>query len=272
MRKLLFFLTPLLVITILYLSITLVLNQDNGRGALQVTSLPSSQIFIDGKYVGNSPFCLCEVNKLLKVGDYQVKLVPLQKGFQTYEQKVSIHKGILTVVDRTFDAKVAGSSGSVITLSELEDPRGAEVLVISVPDKADVVMDSKLSGKTPLLLKNITISDHEIKILKDGYKEKVLRLKTVEGKRLEATVYLGIRTDITIQAPVVASSSGKATILDTPTGYLRVRSEASTTADQIATVFPGEKYEIINEKEDWYQIRLRDQRAGWISKTYARKD
>jgi len=277
MRKIILFLIPLLIVTILFLSIVLVVNRDGGKGALQATSIPQSQVFLNGKFIGKTPLCLCDLPQLLKVGDYNIKLVPLKNGLKTFEQKITIYKGVLTVVDRTFDPQASASSGSVITLSEIDEKDNSQLLVISFPNKARVILDSNPSGTTPLLLKEITPSDHEIKIIKDGYKEKIIKVKTISGKRLEATVVLGIKADITkdenkTSSPSASSLTPKVVILDTPTGFLRVRSSDSVSADQIATVNPGDKLDLVSEKEEWFEIRLTDGRLGWISASYARKE
>lgn len=275
MRKIILFLTPLLIVTIIFLSLVLIINRDEGRGALQVTSIPPSQVFLDGKFIGKTPLCLCDISQLIKVGDYNIKLVPLQSGLKPYEQKITLYKGVLSVVDRTFDVKVSASTGSVITLSEIEDEDSSELLVISYPTKARVVLDSEPQGTTPLLVRDITASDHEIKILKDGYKEKIIKVKTIEGKRLEATVTLGIKPDINSEEKATKSAAPaitKVVILDTPTGFLRVRETDSVDSSQIATLNPGEKFDLISEKEEWFEIRLSDGRTGWISSSYARKE
>lgn len=277
LRKIIFFLIPILIVTILFLSAVLVVNRDDGKGALQSTSIPESQVFLNGEYVGKTPLCLCDLPQLLKVGDYNIKLVPLKSGLKTFEQKITIYKGVLTVVDRTFDPQASVSSGSVITLSEIDEKDNSQLLVISFPNKAQVILDSNPTGTTPLLLKEITSSDHEIKIIKDGYKEKIIKVKTIPGKRLEAMVSLGIKADITKEDKKTASSSAslaisKVIILDTPTGFLRVRSSDSVSADQVATVNPGDKLDLISEKDEWFEIRLPDGSTGWISARYARKE
>lgn len=276
MRKLIFLLTPLLILTILFLLVVLFINRDEGRGALQATSVPKAQVFIEGKYVGNTPLCLCDVDKLLRSGDYTIKLTPVQKGFKTYEQKVTIHAGVLSVVDRTFDKEIPAASGSTITLAESSEKEKSEILIISFPARAQVILDSNPEGITPLYLEDITASDHEIKIIKDGYKDKIIKVKTIGGKRLEATVSLGIMPDINLspskKSTVSAVTSSKIIILDTPTGFLRVRKADSTNSPQIGTVNPGDKLDLISEKEEWYEVELTDGKTGWISSAYARKE
>jgi len=274
-KKVILFLTPLLVLTILFLIIVLIVNRESGKGALQVTSVPATQVFLDGKFIGKTPLCLCELQQLVKTGEHTIKLVPVEKGFKEYEQKITIFQGVLTVVDRTFDKKSSASTGSVITLSDISDKNKSEILVISFPTGAQVVLDSNVKGETPLEIKDVTASDHEIKLLKDGYREKVIKVKTVPGKRLEAAVSLGIRTDLTEENAKASTSAevvNKVVILETPTGFLRVRERDSLGSSQIGTVNPGDNLELVSEKENWYEIKLTDGQIGWISTEYARKE
>lgn len=272
-KKIILFLTPLLILTILFLLIVLVVNREGGRGALQVTSVPESQVFLEGKYIGKTPLCLCELPQLLEVGDYNIKLVPTQSGFKNFEQKITLHKGVLTVVDRTFDKDVAASSATVITLSPIDDENISELLIVSFPSKAQVILDSNSVGTTPYLT-DVTSSDHEIKLLKDGYKEKVIKVKGVVGKKLEVTMSLGIKMNLSekARASVSAATTPKVIILNTPTGYLNVRKENSVGSDLITTVNPGDILDLISEDEDWFEVKLPDGKTGWISATYARKE
>lgn len=272
-RKIVLLLTPLLILTILFLLIVLVVNRDSGKGALQVTSVPPSQVFLEGKYIGKTPLCLCELPQLLEVGDYNIKLVPSQPGFKNFEQKITLHKGVLTVVDRTFDKDIAASSATMITLSPIDDENISQLLVVSFPSNAQVILDSNSVGTTPYLT-DVTSSDHEIKLLKDGYKEKVIKVKGVVGKKLEVTMSLGIKMDLSekARASVSAVTIPKVIILDTPTGYLNVRKENSASSDLITTVNPGDTLDLISEDEDWFEVKLSDGKTGWISAAYARKE
>ncbi len=270
MRKIALLIIILLLITIVFLGGVFILNNQNGKGALQVTSKPSSQVFLDGKLVGKTPLCLCELPKLIKSGEYDIKLVPTGGDLKEFQQRIIIYQEVMTVVDRTFESEAGASSASVITLSPING-KTSQLLVISSPQNSKVVLDSNLAGLTPLLIKNVTASDHEVKILKDGYNEKVIKVKTVEGKKLEVSIVLGIKKDI--NSKTSASSSAKTiTILETPVGYLRVRQEASVDSPQIATVNPGEELQLLEEKDDWYKVKLDSGKVGWVSSSYATKD
>jgi hypothetical protein len=222
---------------------------------------------------------------MLEAGDYTIKLVPIDEGYAPYQDKIKIIKSVLTVVDRNF-GKGQASEGSIITLVSLENPKEIALFVTSFPDGAEVLLDSNQVGTTPLLLKNVTASDHEIKVQKSGYKEKAVRIRTVVGYKLESVISLGIdeQAALTTPTPQASPTSSisttpspsivaieKVVILQTPTGFLRVRSDASVAASEIARVSPGESFELVSEVSGWFSIKLLDGRVGWISSQYAQK-
>lgn len=88
-------------------------------------------------------------------------------------------------------------------------------------------LDSNPVGETPLLLTQVSESDHDLRLTKDGYKDKSIKIKTALGFKLSSLVYLGVNTDLfapPIASPAaitspVASSSASVLILNTPTGF-----------------------------------------------------
>jgi uncharacterized protein YgiM (DUF1202 family) len=69
----------------------------------------------------------------------------------------------------------------------------------------------------------------------------------------------------------VSPTLPKVVIIDTPTGFLRVRSASSTASLEINRAIPGETYEMITETNGWFEIKLKDGKTGWISGQYAKK-
>lgn len=250
-----------------------VLNHNLGKGALQVTSEPTSKVYLDGKLIGQTPLCRCELKDMLDAGDYTIRVVPTDGNFAPFEQKIPISPKVLTVVDRSF-ADGAQSSGSVISLSKLQNQNDISLSVISFPPGVNTSLDSGDIGKTPVKTSDVTESDHEVKLSKDGYQDKTIRIRTVKGYQLNALVFLGAN-------PVVASQSAVSTpapaaitkilILDTPTGFLRVRDQPSLNGNQVGEVLPGEKYDLLDEQSRWYKIKLKDGTVGWVSSQYAQK-
>ena len=150
-------------------------------------------------------------------------------------------------------------------------------MVISFPDKTNVFLDNN-QRITPVLLKDVIESDHELKLTKEGYLDKTLRIRTALGFRLKSIVFLSVNPSIastssqtplsTPQVPKVE----KVTVLDTPTGFLRVREDSSITSSEIGRVSPEDSLELVTEKEGWFQIKMKDGKTGWISSQYAKKE
>jgi len=277
MKRFLAFLMPLLIAALIFFGILFFLDRKTGKGALQVTSVPKSKVYLENRLIGVTPFCACDLTQMLPVGNYVIKLVPNAEDLRPFEGKITINKGTLTVVDNTF-ADNGGSDGSIVSLIPLNDKKDVEILVVSLPDKANVFLDSNPVGITPLLLKQVSESDHDLRITLDGYKDKSIRIKTALGFKLSSLIFLGINADLSASsaASVLVTPSPTITvvnvlILNTPTGFLRVRESDSLLSTEITQVKPGESYELMEEKSNWFKIKLKDERIGWISSSYATK-
>ncbi|MDP3956156.1 MAG: pilus assembly protein PilM [bacterium] len=57
-------------------------------------------------------------------------------------------------------------------------------------------------------------------------------------------------------------------ILETPTGWLNVRSGPSVGSAQVGRVYTGEEYVIIQNESGWYQIDVGDATLGWVIGRY----
>src|SRR3990167_9359490 len=187
MKRLLFYIIPLLGVLIIFAAIVLFLNKNSGKGALQVTSVPASQVYLNGQLIGETPLCKCDTKQMIPIGNYRIRLIPKEGNSKSYDEQITINKSTLTVVDRTFGEN---SSGSVITLMPLPNKKETELMVISFPDKTNVFLDNNQKGVAPILLKDVTESDHELKLTKEGYLDKNLRIRTTSGFRLRSIVFL----------------------------------------------------------------------------------
>jgi len=277
MRKILFVVVCFLIAILIFSLVVYLLGQRPEKGALQVTSSPKAQVYINGKLSGETPLCLCVAKDMLGTGEYTIRLVPKEGNFEPFQRKITINPKVLTVVDRSF-SQTALSQASVISLSKIEDNKDAQISVISFPTDSQVYLDSDLVGQSPVLLKNITESDHEIKVVRQGYKDKTVRIRTVLGYKLEAIVYLGIDPQVASSSATLISSpsatvTGKetVTILDTPTGFLRVRKDPSVGAAEVGRVIPDEVFDLLDEQTGWYKIKLKSDVEGWVSSQYAKK-
>ncbi len=296
MKKVIFILlaSVLLAAVLVFVSVQFIFKGENKKGALQVTSAPESKVFLDNKYLGQTPLCKCEAADMLKEGEYTMRLAPLDKSLAEFQGKVSISEGILTVVDRKF-GKDSLSSGSIISLSPLADKKKIELLTVSFPQGSTVFLDGNAIGDTPLLYNDLTESDHVIKIRKTGYKEKSIRIRASVGYKLTIAGYLSIDPDAfsgseSPQASASATPSAtsitpspapaknasvkageKVLILDTPTGFLRVHATSSLNSAEVTRVTPGDIYDLVDEQNGLVEIRLKDASMGWVSNQYVQK-
>lgn len=284
-KKVFIILLPFFLAVLVFAMYLFFVQRQKGKGALQVTAQPRSQVFMDGKLLGTTPLCRCESSDMISSGEYTVRLVPQEGSFSPFEQKIRISNGILTVVDRTFGPG-ATSEGSVISLDPISDEKETQLFVISFPDSVEVVLNSNIAGKTPLLLKNLPQSDHEVRLKKSGYKDKIIRIRTTQGYKLNVLAFMSVDMNLAQISPTVgpktlgekdevstrsAASLVKIIIGQTPTGFLRVRKSSSTGSEEITRVSPGETFELLDEQNGWYKIKLLDGQEGWISGTYAKK-
>lgn len=276
MKKLLYIFIPILIAVVLFGLVLFLLSAKKEKGALQVTSDPASKVYINGVQIGQTPLCKCELKDMLEAGGYTIKLVPISGNFQPFEQKITISSKVLTVVDRNF-GPTGLENASIISLTQISDSKDAQISVVSFPDAVQVFLDNNLEGQTPILLKNITDSDHELKLTKEGYKDKIVRIRTVLGYKLDALIFMGINPEVATASAIPVSTSSavvasKVSILNTPTGFLRVREEASISSKEITQVKPGESYDLLDEKSGWYKIKIDNKTSGWISSQYAKKN
>lgn len=293
------FLLAILVICSLFLAGC---SFKNPPAALQIRTKPVANVFIDGKLLGKTPYQASN----LKGGELLIKLIPEADAspLVSWEGKVKVNSGVLTLIEREFAANEAASSGHILTLEKIKDKKQASLSVVSDPDGALVKLDGESKGFTPLMIDKINEADHEIIISKEGYNDKVISAKAVLGYKLIVNTKLSQGVVVTpTPTPAEAGTptptekikkttptptltpgtisqatptlqtgkGGNVLIKETPTGWLRVRAGPSQTSEEVARVKPGEKYPLLEEKSGWYKIPYEEGKEGWISGTYATK-
>lgn len=243
-------------------------RQVTSLAALQVTATPKSQVYLNGQLLGETPYS----SDKLKPGEQTVKIVPLDEPANFFEQKVKLAPLLLTAIDRTFRTNEAQNEGLILTLEELQDKTATELVLLSSPSEAKVFLDNDLKGITPLNLKEIPSSDHEINLSLPGFIDKRTRVKISSGYKLIADFKLAVSMEVSPSAtPVLTptkTASASAKIKQTPTGFLRVRFSPSLNASEVGQVKPGESFPILEEAEGWTKISLPDNQSGWASNLY----
>jgi hypothetical protein len=275
MKKIVYFFLTILAAVLVFSAIMFLFIQNKGRGALQITANPNAKVYLDDKLIGTTPLCKCDSKDMVLEGEHKLRLVSTSGSFDPFEQTITVNPSVLTVVDKTFQDKGLDSA-SIISLSQISDKKDLRISAISIPTGAKIFLDDQFKGQSPLLIENVKESDHDLKITKDGFKDKTVRIRTIPGFKLEVLVYLGLDPNLATassQLPLLSPKSQvkKIIILETPTGFLRVRDEASLLGSEIAQVKPNETYELLNREDGWYQIKLTNGKTGWISSQYAQE-
>jgi hypothetical protein len=283
-KRLLLGLSIILVTSGLFLLIRVIYSfRDIERGGLQVTANMGGRVLLNGEHIGNLPLRKTDQADTIPTGSYELRIEPEETSLSSYTARISINGGVLTAVDKTF---LPGSLGSsyVLTLEKSSSPK-PQIEITSIPSGALVTIDSVPSGATPYQSDSLSASEHEIEIQKEGFAKKTIRVRTVENHTLIVSVTLGtgdISSSQQFELPQEASPSAipipttqeteSVTILQTPNGFLRVRSGPSTSFAEVARVETGEIYNLLDEDAGWFEIQLDDAATGWISGQYATKN
>lgn len=234
----------------------------NVPAALQVSTKPEATLFLNGKLLGKTPY----FSDQLKSGIYTLKIATSDSTFAT---KVKLNPRTLTVVNRDLASDFLAQAGEVLSLNS-----GASGLsVISYPEGADLQIDGKQTGKTPILVSKITEGDHKVSLSLRGYITREFAVKIAKNFRLTAEVTLAselAKGTNTTQIPSPLPQAEKVEILKTSQGYIKVRAEPSIEASETGRVKSGSQYEVIQEIPDWVKINF-DGKLGWISSQYTKK-
>lgn len=260
----------LLLIGALFLSGVL---RSRGAGLLVESDTPS-QVYINNEVVGRTPF-----SADLETGEITVKVVPdaIDKPSMPYETKVVLESGIETVIRRNLGETLESSSGEVISFKKTGGEE-ASIAVVSIPDGAQVILDGQNKGTTPLTISDVSVGVHNMEVKAPGFTTRQFGIKTAAGYRLTAIVNLAVSTqkeipEATPEAQIEEKKQVQTVeILTTPTGFLRVREEATTASREIAQVKPGDTFELIeeNSQKSWYKVKIDENTQGWVTSEFAK--
>ncbi len=300
MKSKLILLFILVVLFILFIIMRFfILDRQNVFGSLKVISSPVASVFVDNVAVGKTPLD----NYKLKIGDYQLKLIPEGTATDTasWNGKISVYKNALTYVNRELGVSDVTSAGEIFTTRPMNSPIKdgyGEVYVETDPPGAIVTLDNDDKGVASLIMQDVPKGEHEISVFMPGFLRRTQKVNIDSGYRVSAYIKLAIDqtqsslTPTPTPAPSVATASaqtepastgqpGYVTINNTDQGWLRVRDDASINASEEAKIKSGGKYKLLDEQTNWYKIQYNDNPAGlvsgtfttgWISAEYATKE
>lgn len=266
-----------------------ILDQQNVFGRIKVVSSPTATVFLNNVAVGKTPY-----EDKLKVNEYLLKLIPEGTATEaaSWNGKVKIFKNALTYVNRELGTSEITSAGEIFMTSKMDSPAKSgygEIYVETDPIGTIVSLDNDEKGVAPLVLQDVVKGEHEVSVYLPGFFRRTQKINVDEGYRVSAIFKLAIDQSYKQLSPTPgakeATGSAKTkllvTIKDTPQGWLRVRVDASTDASEEAKVKPGQKYEFLDEKTGWYEIKFNGDvtglvsgtfDTGWISSQYSSKE
>jgi hypothetical protein len=272
----------------------------SGKAGLQVMTndIPAG-VYLDGKHLGQTPY----VNKDLKPGDYSLEIRPDSTTLVPYPTKISLKKGLLTVVSWKPGNRIESSGGFIYEMEPIRNKKNSELSITTLPDGAITSVDSQPRGFSPVLIEQIAAGKHEYEISLPSYETQKNEINVIEGYRMNITVKLAKQEYIpttassssslnasgsaTLASPSPSASPSKtatasSSIVPKPkvkiksTGFmqngkevLRVRSTPTPGGAEVGFATVGAEYPYLKEKENgWYKISL-DGKTGWVSGQYA---
>ena len=283
MKKKLLLLLILFIIFLIYVGLRyFLLNQQNVYGRLKVVSSPKASIFLNNLAIGRTPF-----EDKVKEGEYILKLIP--EGMATeaasWQGKINIYKNSLTYVDRELGSSDLTSSGVVFMIKKMEakpkKPNLGEIEIETEPPGAIVYLDNEEKGVAPLILTEVEMGDHELHVYNPGFFRRTQKINVDPGYRVIGRFKLAIdpsqrKIEENKQKDKESTESAKTKktyviVMETPTGWLRVREGPNISSSEEAKVKPKDKFELLEEENGWYKIEYEQGKEGWISSQYAEK-
>lgn len=292
-RKIVFVVVLFGLVLLVGLIVKLLTNRGPKQGELRVDSNPAAVILLDNKNIGRAPF-----RDKVTVGTYTIKLVPDSTTTQlaSWEGNIVIGPNLLTYINADLSESELSSAIDILWLEKISS-KLSELSVTTSPDGATVLVDDSTKGVTPISISDITPGDHTVTVTSVGFLTRTLKIRTTPGYRLIVTMKLGLSpggsipeasptptltntpTGKVTPTPKTATSSANTAnpakpyliVKDTPTGFLRVRMEPSTSATEAARINPGDKFSILDTQNGWYEIRYDNTNTGWVSGQYVDK-
>ena len=283
MRKLVKIIGALLILFLIIGAILFFIGyfQKNGAGIL-IQTTPDSTVYINDEQVGRTPY-----EAVREAGEVVIKLVPdsFEKPLAPFETKITLTSNVQTVINRDFGETDNLSNGAVMSFEKVGNGE-TSVSVISTPDAAEVSIDGSVKGFTPYKTSAITSGSHQLVLSAPGFAQKNLNISTLENYKLTAQVQLApsdeVLSDTTEATPPPVQEpeeKSEVEILNTGTGFLRVRAGPSTLEPEVGQVEPGKHYTIldVDKTTGWFKIEFepaqngKDAKQGWVTNQFAKK-
>ncbi|PIQ73204.1 hypothetical protein COV58_03750 [Candidatus Roizmanbacteria bacterium CG11_big_fil_rev_8_21_14_0_20_36_8] len=282
-RKLIVF-AGLILAFILFVGVKFFFFDSPGNtGRIKIVSSPTAGVFINSAPVGSTTF-----ETRLVPGEYTIKLIPEGEDTKTvtWEGKVQVFENSLTYISREMGTSDLTSAGEILTLTAMEKSPLSEtgqVSLVTNPPGAIVFLNNDEKGVSPIVLDEVPVGEHELAVYLPGFFKRSQKINVEKGHIVNSLFKLALdKTHKTLEQEIseqkkeaTASADidnittadnnpqNTLTVLETPTGSLNVREDATVLAAKIGEVTPGDKYEYIEEANGWYKI-IFNKEEGWV--------
>ena len=309
-RKIGFIVGIIGVLVVGYVLVRVLSNRGPKIGELRIDSQTPASIFLDNKNIGKTPYrdkIAAGEYTMKLVSDSTTSQLTSWQGKVTVGQNlltfVNANLGetdLTTAIDIVWLEKITSKQSE---LSVTTSPDGATVLVDDVSRGVTPLSIQDISpGDHSISVTNTGFLTRSIKIKTTAGYRVIANLKlALSGASQDIVATEEASTSAVLETPTpklsgtpkispTGKTSGTPTptpksvtsttndpakpyvvIKDTPTGFLRVRMEPSTSASEAGRVNPGEKYALLDTKNTWYQIKFDGKNLGWVSGQYADK-
>ena len=230
------------------------------KSGIKISSNPqAAQVFIDEALLGQTPY----ENKILSPKEYSIKL---QSDKAFWVGSVKLSPGTETIIGRDLSDEKLSSAGEILSLE-----KGKGVTVLSFPSNAGVSIDGKEVGKTPLKL-DLEAGEHIFTVSLEGFLTRSIKAVSVNDFNLIVNVDLAVaQKQEANEKQIAIVAVPKVLVLETSTGFLRVREKPSIVSLEISRVQPGDELELLEEFPLWDKIKLSDGRDGYVSSSFVKK-
>lgn len=281
----------------------------NQKSGLQVTATPQATVFVNGNSSGMTPVIqedlkpgeytikITPTDNSLQPWETKVKLTP---GVLTVvDRKLAPSQDQSHGHTLSFE-KISNKQKAEIAITSLPD--SVNVSIDGTPQSfTPVSLDNIAAGDHTIILSSPGFEEKSIKARSiNGYRltinaqlAKKIEAPQVDLSDTEATPSSDLEvsptptkkttptptstpTAKTTSTPTPTKSSALPAkpyveILTTPTGWLRVRAQASTASEEVARVNPGDAFPYLDtDSTGWVQIQYAAGKEGWVSSQYVK--
>lgn len=258
-----------------------------GTGGLKVDTVPQSSVFLNDRLIGKTP-----LEEKVSANEYSIKIIPDESAgtYTSWQGSITVKPSLLTYVKRDLGTSELTTGGEIITLEKISGSE-SQIEVNSTPDGAKILLDGQEKGITPSRINDVSVTEHDVTVTAVGFSARTIRIESHPGYRSSIHFQLALsdakvtegeqstgkessssaELTATPSAVVKNTTQSGVVIKDTPTGFLRVRGDASTNSKEVTQVKPGQNFPLLEEKEGWYKIAYEEGKEGWISSRYADK-